>query len=327
MNACRDNLITRRLNHLWPVFLGIIVLSCDADILRPPPGLIAGEFETTGVVQSKKLNEISGIQALNENEYLVHNDDGKARVTVVTAAGEKIEHVYLNDGKEREWEDLTIVRRGEQKLLVIGEIGDNQGNRKSVRLHFANVPAPMTNGLYSRQLENIHTINLTYPDGPRDAESLVWDEQSEQLLIISKRDSPPRIYAIDLEQALSDSAAVMSYVGDIHNLRPPTTADTLNHKKRGQYFSQPTGMDISPNGKYAAIITYRSLYVYQRQKDQTWPEALMGKPTEFIGPQGTHQEAVGFDINGHNIIVTGERKPAFIFSLDFEQHLLTPPAE
>ncbi len=43
-----------------------------------------------------------------------------------------------------------------------------------------------------------------------------------------------------------------------------------------------------------AVITYRSLYVFERRDDETWPEAFQREPVEYLGPPGLHDEAVGF---------------------------------
>jgi hypothetical protein len=306
-----------------PVVLSLFTLSCDAGPLEPTPGVIKDRFESIAAIQSKKLNEVSGIQAISDNHFIVHNDDGKARVSVIDDQGAKVDNIRLRDGKQQEWEDITVIREGDRQILVIGEIGDNFSTRKSVRLYFTKAPEPDKNGTYPESLELVHQVDLRYPDGPRDAEALAWDSNEKQLLIATKRDIPPRLYTISLEKALSESKAELTFAGEMLNLRPPTMANILAHKKRGQWFSQPTGMDISPDGSLAAVITYRSLYIYQRQPGETWPAAFTNKPVEFLGPQGTHQEAVSFEVNGKSVIVTGERRPAFLFRLAVPEDLDT----
>ena len=86
--------------------------------------------------------------------------------------------------------------------------------------------------------------------------------------------------------------------------------------KRGRWVSQPTGLDISPDGRIAAVLTYRSLYLYTREEGETWAEAFRGEPQEFIGQPGTHDEAVAFSPDGRSVYVTTERRPAPIYRLD-----------
>ena len=75
-------------------------------------------------------------------------------------------------------------------------------------------------------------------------------------------------------------------------------------------------MDISPDGRLAAVITYRSLYLFPREDGESWPEALQRQPVEIIGPPGFHDEAVGFSSDGRSVIVASEGRPSPLFRLD-----------
>jgi hypothetical protein len=64
------------------------------------------------------------------------------------------------------------------------------------------------------------------------------------------------------------------------------------------------------------VITYRSLYVFERADDETWAEAFQRKPAEFPGPPGLHDEGVGFSHDQQSIYVVTERRPAPLYRLD-----------
>ena len=64
------------------------------------------------------------------------------------------------------------------------------------------------------------------------------------------------------------------------------------------------------------MLTYRSLYLYTREEAETWAEAFRREPQEFVGPPGTHDEAVAFSPDGRSVYVTTERRPAPIYRLD-----------
>jgi hypothetical protein len=102
----------------------------------------------------------------------------------------------------------------------------------------------------------------------------------------------------------------------VPGFRPPTKLDILTNPKRGLWVSQPTCMDISPDGRLAAVLTYRSLYLFQREEDESWAEAFQRPPREIVGPPGTHDEAVAFSADGKTIYVTTERRPAPIYRLE-----------
>ena len=77
-------------------------------------------------------------------------------------------------------------------------------------------------------------------------------------------------------------------------------------------------MDISPDGSRAAVITYRSLYLFAREDSESWADAFQRQPVELVGPPGAHQEAVGFSADGRSVYVTTERRPAPLHRVDLQ---------
>jgi hypothetical protein len=75
-------------------------------------------------------------------------------------------------------------------------------------------------------------------------------------------------------------------------------------------------MDISPDGRQAAVITYRSLYLFERVDDESWIEAFQRPPREIVGPPGSQDEAVGFSADGRAVFVTAEESPAPLYRLE-----------
>ena len=92
--------------------------------------------------------------------------------------------------------------------------------------------------------------------------------------------------------------------------------DILKNPGRGLWVSQPTGMDISPDGRRAAVITYRSLYLFERTENERWPEAFQRAPLEIVGPPGAHDEAVGFSLDGRSVYVASEGVHSTLYRLD-----------
>ena len=79
--------------------------------------------------------------------------------------------------------DVEAVAVHEDRLYV-ADIGDNDGQRNSVRVYFFN--NPRANGL----TVTYHAYDFQYPDGPQDAETLLVDE-SGRLFIVTKGRTPP----------------------------------------------------------------------------------------------------------------------------------------
>jgi hypothetical protein len=78
-------------------------------------------------------------------------------------------------------------------------------------------------------------------------------------------------------------------------------------------------MDISTNGRFAAVITYRSLYLYQRKADQSWSQAFRSAPVEILGPPGLYDEGVGFSPDQESVIVAAEGSAAPLHRLELSR--------
>ena len=269
-------------------------------------------FHVVGKLESRRLDEASGIQAGANGVLFLHNDDG-ALLFVTDATGRDLGSAEVGGAKNRDWEDLTRVPGPDGPLLVLGDIGDNRASRSRPSLYFLREPAP--NDLEAG-LEVTHRLRFSYPDGPRDVEALAYDSSSGQLLLLSKRDQPPRLYGLPLDLALWQHELEAEFLGEVPVLRPPTRTDILRSPSRGLWVSQPTGMDISADGRMAAVLTYRSLYLFHREGQESWAEAFQRQPTEYLGPPGNHDEAVTFSLDGRSVYVTTERRPAPLYRLD-----------
>lgn len=266
----------------------------------------------TGRLESNKLDEASGLQAGENGVFYLHNDDGEM-IFAIDAAGTNLAEMRVNDAKNKDWEDITRVMGDQGPLLVIADTGDNLQHRKKVSLYFVNEPKA---GQYPGELDVQHKLDVRYVDGPRDVEAVAYDSSSDMILFLSKRDQPPRLYGVPLDLALWEDDVEATFLGEVPGFRPPTRSEILLNPKRGLWVSQPTGMDISPDARIAAVITYRSLYIFTRQDGETWLEAFQRQPVEFIGPPGSHEEAVAFGHDPGSIYITTERRPAPIYRLD-----------
>ena len=270
----------------------------------------------TGTIENASLDEASGIQSSGRSPgvYFLHNDGGQPRIFAMNSKGEDLGSFLLDGAKNRDWEDLSRVPSENGPLLVVADTGDNLALRASVTLYFVAEPEPGEHGRYSGSYPVLHSINLRYPGGPRDCESMAYDPSSGSIYLLSKRDKPARIYSISLVDALANNEAQLHFDGEVFPFRRPTARDRLGFGPReGQWISQPTGLDFSPDGTRAAVISYRSLYLFSRQQGETWETAFAGKPVEFLGPGSRKEESVGFMSDGHSILITNEGISAPIY--------------
>lgn len=305
---------------LLPLVL-FVLSACDTQIGHPPnasePPSVS--MVRTGWLASHQINEASGLQASysNHGDFFTHNDEGEPVIYVTDESGTHLGVVSIVPAKNRDWEDITSVPVDDGRWIVTGDIGDNLSSRASIKLYFAEEPRPGKNRRYAGRQDLKHWLVLTYPDGPRDCESMAYDPVEQQILLLSKRDKPPRLYAIDLETALTQESAELEFIGVTSALRPPTPSDRAHWGGRADWISQPTGFDISPDGTEAVVITYRSLYRYHREQGESWLSALQKKPEEVVGPPAVQNEAVSYSVDGKSIYVTSESLPTPLFRFNF----------
>jgi hypothetical protein len=278
--------------------------------------------ERTGFLSAGQLMEASGLQASHARagDFFVHNDDGEPDLYAIDQRGAHLGRVSIVPAKNRDWEDLAMVPVEGGRWIVAGDIGDNWAKRESIKLYFADEPHTGRNDRYAGFVNLRHWLNLTYPDGPRDCEAMAYDPVDNRILLLSKRDKPPRLYAIGLEAALTRDQAELEFLGTTHPLRPPTLQDRARWGGRTDWISQPTGMDISPDGTEAVVLTYRSLYRFRRQQGEDWLSALQRQPDEMIGPPAPQNEAVTYSVDGKSVFITTEKLPAAVHKVVFDTH-------
>lgn len=300
-------------------FAFILILSilsgCDAGAGSSTSPPLDEAFQQIAMINSPVLDEISGIQSGADGDFFVHNDEGKARLHVIDLDGRHVSTMGIRDAKNRDWEDITRIRRGDERLIVLGDTGDNKTRYKTIRLYFVMEPRRDEQGAYPEKLDLMHKLKARYPDGARDCEAMAYDPSSDRILFLSKRDKIPRLYGLQVDKALSMKEAELDFLAEVSTFRPPSTEDIMRSGKRARWISQPTGMDISEDGKEAAVITYRSLYHWTREDDESWAEAFQKTPSEFMGPPGYHDEAVTFGPDPDEVFVTSEGVPTPLYRL------------
>ncbi|MFC1719846.1 hypothetical protein ACFL00_01735 [Pseudomonadota bacterium] len=305
----------------YRLFFLLLVAGCGPS---EPPGSrdsAPARFEMTGKLESRELLEASGMQAGNNGVFFIHNDDGN-RIFATDATGRNLGEMAVKNAGDKDWEDITRVMGDEGPLLVIADTGDNLQTRKKTSLYF--IPEPPA-GHYDGDLKVHHKLDVRYPDGPHDVEAVAYDSSSDMILFLTKRDKPPRLYGIPLDLALWEEDVEAVFLAEVPGFRPPTRMEILGNPKRGMWISQPTGMDISSDGRTAAVITYRSLYFFRRQDNETWAAAFQRTPEEYIGPPGYQDEAVAFGHDTGTVFVTAEGRHAPVYRLDYLESTLRQP--
>jgi hypothetical protein len=140
-------------------------------------------------------------------------------------------------------------------------------------------------------------VYLQYPDGPRDAETLMVDPEDKLIYIVSKREDSVHVYSAPLNFTAHEIVTLT--------------------KNTNLYFSGAnnwiTAGDISAGGDQILIKSYRKVYYWPRPAREPVWKIIQRPPTSLpyiVEPQG---EAIGFDFQGAGYYTVGEGKRPELF--------------
>jgi hypothetical protein len=271
----------------WTLLISLLagLCACREAAVPLPPG--------AALLEDRALSELSGMESSPRDPGVLWgiNDSGSfSRLYRFDARGRSLGRVRLHGRFIRDAESLAVwqERPGQQAWILVGDIGDNRGWREEVRVHAIAEPA-----LGATRASIAWTLRFRYPDGPRDAEGMAVDHRDRQLLVLSKRDRPARLYGVPLVR--SDE---------------PATATVLGELPVGVLDGDATGLDLSKDGRQLAVLTYRGLYLWTREPGTSWTDALRDAPRSLALPRLRKAEAMAFDHSGRSIFVGSEKRPA-----------------
>jgi len=273
-------------------------------------------FEVSGRLEDKSIREASGLASSRRQSDLlwIINDNGAREfVHAIDHSGSRLGEFDLKKARNKDWEDLASFVLDDKAYLMVADIGDNDARRKDRTLYFVEEPEPEKKG----KAKTSWQVDFQYPDGPRDAESAAVDIDNQRVLILSKRDLPPRLYEVPLHTD-TDASVTASRIGSIKSLNRPPKRDVEYAPKTKDWYWQPVGMDISRDNLAAVILTYRALYYYERQPDQDWLAALNSKPVRVSLGNFKNAEAVAFGDGKREVFVTGENKHSRVLRIDLQ---------
>lgn len=245
-----------------------------------------------GIVQSDLIREASGIVASRQNPGVVwvHNDSGdSARIFAITDRGEFLGTYTITGASARDWEDIAVGPGPDpnRQYLYIGDIGDNQAVYPEVVVY--RLPEPkvdLKTAFGSMASEPAEAIEFTYPGGPRDAETLLVDPLTRDILIVTKRELLSKVY-------------LAAY--------PQSTTQPTELK---QVASLPWGFavagDVSPDGRRVIVRSMFGASLWVRPVGEPLWKAFSGGQVRLPLLHERQGEGICFDANGEGYFTIGE---------------------
>lgn len=140
---------------------------------------------TAGTIENDEATEISGIvssRRFPEVLWMLNDSGGGPFLYASSTSGEYLGTFEL-DTSTFDWEDIAIASGRGSDYLYLGDIGDNLHFRPYVTVHRIAEPTPVPAGGF---IDDVEEFNLTYPDPGPDAEAMLVDPVTGDLIIVTK---------------------------------------------------------------------------------------------------------------------------------------------
>jgi len=245
----------------------LIVIILELMLIYPCNGSMVYENTKTfgqsvdlGIVEHDPLDEASGLAMSHHytNVLWSHNDSGdESRIYAMSLQGKHLGIFQLKDTEAIDWEDIACGPGPVTgtSFIYVADMGDNKAKRKIKYIYrFREPQLPQTSSKKIHWISTFDCIAFEYPDGLRDAETLLIEPTSCDLYIVSKREEQVGVYRL-------------SY---------PQSTQTLNHAEKIETLpiTWAVGGDLSPDGNELLIKTESVVYY--------WKKAMMAPIKAFF---------------------------------------------
>jgi len=275
------------------IILSIILFLFFSNSLIISQTLNVGNRIDKGIINNKKLNEISGIAAsqINRDIFWVHNDSGnKNYIYAINSKAEVVAIFELMGVKNRDWEDIAVSSGPKGKSYIyVADIGDNKAIYKTKYIYRFAEPLIMSKKNHKKRIiTKIDKITFQYPDGKRDAETIMVDPIKKDIYIISKREKNVNVYLLPYPQSLK-KIIIPTMIGKINT-------------------SLIVSGDISNSGNMVLIKNYNKVFYWKKRKNELLQNIFKRKPEilpYMLEPQG---EGICWAANGKGYYTISEKK-------------------
>lgn len=253
-----------------------------------------------GTIENPEIVEASGVVVSRDQPGVlwVHNDSGdRPRVFATNDHGDDLGVFVLVGASAMDWEDVAIGRGPApgRSYLYLGDIGDNGEHREMIRIY--RVVEPAITAPIETRITGVDELELRYPDGPHNAETLMVDPISGALVVVVKT-AEPETPVFQVQVPTDGTSAVLEPVTDL----------TLDG-------AVATGGDISADGRWLAVRTYSRVFVWRRVHDEPLAAAFAREPcVTLLGDDG---EAFAWLPTGNGYVTLPEGNAAPISRADW----------
>jgi hypothetical protein len=263
----------------WVFSLNILIyLSLRADTNEVAPGVLQ-----IGTIQNTAIAESSGVIPSRRGRglYWTHNDSGADVLYAINANGASAGEYKIKDVELQDWEDIAAT----PGRIYLADIGNNGGGRNKVDVYAVGEPNPKSSG----ELRPLKHWQLSYPDDPFDAESLVISRGYGYIIAKELTGGEARMYRFRLN---GKSNVTLEKQGKL-NVNAPVG-----------------GADLTADNKRLAVITREGAYLFQLPGRIPADGKL--EPALFVPFSHDRMEGCCFTRDG--LLVTAETGEIYLFT-------------
>ena len=238
-----------------------------------------------GQISPTLLTECSGlVHSLRYNGvFWAHGDGGSgASIVPVTASGKLARGwtgaVRVEGCKNNDWEDIALDDKGN---LIIADLGNNNGRRKQLMLHFVSEPKPGAVSVRPTRTLRVHYEDQKGDSPDYDCEAVFSAGGRIYFLTKHRSDKRTRLYRLAGESTTRSNPLRLVGSFDVGGM--------------------VTAADASPDGKLVAVLTYTTLWVfsYDRASGSIFTKSESVRRTPIFAWQA---EAVAWEGNDALVI-------------------------
>jgi hypothetical protein len=245
--------------------------------------------ESSGLVKSRRYPDV----------FWTHNDSGDAaRVFAIDSRGHLLAEFPVEGASHVDWEDIATDDSGH---LYLGDFGNNGNRRRDLIVYRVPEPhpaGPERTARVDRTLRFRYADQRAFPDPERldyDAEAMFWWRGALYIFTKHRSDTRTRVYRLPDRAEEGERA-----------LEPLAEIDLGGEPSR--LFGNTTGADLSTDGRFVALLTYRAIFLYERRGPDPVPDGPVARIA--LDPRRTRQaESVAWD--GSTLVVGNEQRKLF----------------
>ena len=205
-------------------------------------------------IDNPAISESSGLacSTLDSNLLWTHNDSGHMPIIyVMDTKGRDKGTFHLNNIEAIDWEDMDAFEYQGKHYLLIADSGDNMEILLQHQIYIIKEPRikPAMDEPASRSaIAPEWTLSYKFKDGRSyDIESVAVDVKREKIVMLTKRHRPTIMFELPLKPEHDRQVQTALKVTELPDIK------------------NPSALDISPDGQWMSINSYRRIHRYYRQ--------------------------------------------------------------